>query len=78
MPDLITTRGYLLDAIRAAGRPVRTGDAERILAASPCSSHRNTARKALRGLARTGFLTPDVDEDGRRVYALTPREDGRP
>lgn len=72
----LTSRAFLLDAIRAAGQPVRTSDAERILAASPWSCHRNTARKALRGLSRSGLLTIATDEDGRRVYAPNVWKDG--
>lgn len=76
MPEL-TTRAYLLGAIRAAGQPVRTADAERILAASPLSCHRNTARKRLRGLTRAGLLTVTTDEAGRYVYSPTPEPEAR-
>ncbi|MFJ8345116.1 hypothetical protein ACIQ9J_01815 [Streptomyces sp. NPDC094153] len=73
MAETITRRAYLLAAIRAAGRPVRTGDAERLLAASPWSCHRNTARKDLRGLARAGHLAVIVDVDDRHTYILPTR-----
>jgi hypothetical protein len=68
MPELITSRKFLLDAIRAAGGPVRTSDAERMLADSTWSCHRNTARKRLRSLAGAGLLVAGVDTDGRTVY----------
>jgi hypothetical protein len=71
MPEL-TSSTYLLAAIRAAGGPVRTSDAERILADSSWSCHRNTARKRLRGLTRGGLLAVDTDADGRHVYTATP------
>lgn len=72
MPDLLTSSAFLLDAIRAVGGPVRTGDAERILSDSSWSCHRNTARKRLRALTRSGLLVADVDANGRRVY--TPKD----
>lgn len=69
MPDTATT--YLLAAIRAAGGPVYTSDAARMLAASGRSCHRNTARKKIRTLTRAGHLTALMDDAGRRVYELT-------
>lgn len=77
MPDLLTSRAFLLDAIRAAGSPVRTSDAERMLSDSSWSCHRNTARKRLRGLTRDGFLTVATDDRGRRVYTAVTGEAGR-
>lgn len=64
----LTRRGWLLDAIRAAGVPVTTHQAELMLAESPWpTSGRNTARKDLRALARHGHLVPAVTEP-RTVY----------
>lgn len=65
MPELITRRGWLLAALPAG--PVSTHDAERLLATSPFSCHRNSARKALRSLVRDGSLVAR-DEAGRRTY----------
>jgi len=73
--DLLTSRAFLLDAIRTAGGPVRTSDAERMLADSTWSCHRNTARKRLRGLTRAGFLAVGTDSEGRQVYTLVSGED---
>lgn len=77
MSDLITSRTFLLGAIRAADGPVRTSDAERMLADSTWSCHRNTARKRLRGLTRAGFLAVATDSEGRQVYTLVSGEDGQ-
>jgi hypothetical protein len=72
MPDLIYRRDWLLAAIRAESRPVRTADAERLLAGSPWpTSGRNTCRKDLRGLARRGLLTAATDDHGRIHYGPT-------
>jgi hypothetical protein len=75
MPD--TSRVFLLAAIRAAGRPVRTSDAERMLSDSSWSCNRNTARKRLRTLTREGQLTAGTDGQGRRVYALVAGAEAR-
>lgn len=70
MPDLITRRAYLLAAIRAHGRPVSTQLAERLMAGSPWpTAGRNTVRKDLRGMARSGHLTPGLC-NGRTIYTL--------
>ncbi len=82
MADVLTRRQYLLNAIRADGRPVTTVRAEQLLDGAPLPpTGRNTVRKALRGLARDGFLVPKPrPADGRREYhlsATTTGEDGR-
>jgi hypothetical protein len=77
MPELLTSRAFLLAAIRAAGAPVRTSDAERMLSDSSWSCHRNTARKRLRTLTRAGLLAAGTDDKGHRVYAPTPWEASR-
>jgi hypothetical protein len=64
-----TRTGYLLAAIQTSGSPVTTQQAEQLLAASPFSSHRNSARKSLRTLTRDGLLTA-TDTNGRRTYRL--------
>jgi hypothetical protein len=70
MPELITRRGYLLDAIQREGQPITTQRAAQLLADSPWpSTGRNTARKDLRALNRHGYLVA-LDADGRRVYDL--------
>lgn len=76
MSDLVTRRGYLLAAVQAAGQPIRTSDAERLLAVSPWRCHRNTARKDLRALTARGALTA-TDIDGRRVYRPTGEDGAR-
>lgn len=77
MADL-TRRAHLLAAITAHGRPVTTGLAEQLLAGTWGTYGRNTARKDLRGLAKSGHLLA-VDVDGRRLYhPTTTGEDGRP
>lgn len=63
----MTRREWLLAAIAAEPGPVTTHRAEEILAASPFSHHRNSARKSLRSLVADGALVP-VDLDGRRAY----------
>jgi hypothetical protein len=74
MPEQTSRRDYLIAAIRAAGRPVTTRSAERLLAESPWpTTGRNTARKDLRALAAQGHLTP-VSEDGRTIYI--PKDHG--
>jgi hypothetical protein len=77
--DVLTRRQYLLDAIRADGQPLTVHHAEQLMANSPWpTSGRNTLRKDLRGLAKSGHLTA-VDVDGRRTYRpTTTGEDGRP
>lgn len=75
MSEPTTRRGYLLAALQAAGRPVRTSDVERLLAESPWSCHRNTARKDLRALTRRGALLRETASDGRHVYHSTDRKD---
>lgn len=70
MPELITRRAWLLDAIRATGEPVSTHDAELLMAHSPWpTAGRNTLRKDLRGLARRQLLTPG-SRHGRTIYTL--------
>ncbi|MFB7461224.1 hypothetical protein [Streptomyces sp. NPDC056188] len=76
MPETITRRGYLLDAIRAAGQPVTTAQAEQLMAGSPWpTAGRNTVRKDLRGLARAGLLTA-AKAKGRRFYDLNDTRTG--
>lgn len=68
---MIETRtAYLLAALQQTPGPVTTQQAERLLAASGFSCHRNSARKSLRTLVRTGDLTA-VDTAGRRTYTAT-------
>jgi hypothetical protein len=67
-----TRTTYLLAALQAQPGPVTTADAEQLLAASPFSCHRNSARKSLRSLVRTGELTA-VDRAGRRTYTINPQ-----
>jgi hypothetical protein len=64
-----TRTAYLYAALAAAPGPVTTHDAEQLLATSPFSCHRNSARKSLRTLTRDGLLTAR-DENGRRTYRL--------
>ncbi|MFJ4009422.1 hypothetical protein [Streptomyces sp. NPDC090026] len=67
---MTTTRtAYLLAAIRDHHGPITTKQAQQILATSPFSSHRNSARKALRTLTRTGHLTTD-DSTSHRTYLV--------
>ncbi|MBP2583353.1 hypothetical protein J3A78_003831 [Streptomyces sp. PvR006] len=67
---MITTRtGYLLAAIQTEAGPITTHRAEELLATSPFSHHRNSARKSLRTLTRTGQLIAH-DDGGRRTYSL--------
>lgn len=63
-----TRSAWLLAAL--PDRPVCTQDAERLLATSPFSCHRNSARKSLRTLTRAGLLTAR-DANGRRTYERT-------
>ncbi|MEU5595718.1 hypothetical protein [Streptomyces sp. NPDC020298] len=64
-----TRRDWLLAAIRAAGQPITTHDAELLLADSPWpTAGRNTVRKDLRGLARNGRLDTGTTATGRRLY----------
>ncbi|MFF5977149.1 hypothetical protein ACFY7C_37255 [Streptomyces sp. NPDC012769] len=65
-----TRTGYLLAAIQDEQQPVTTHRAEEILAASPYSAHRNSARKSLRTLTRRGLLAT-TNHDGRRTYTPT-------
>ncbi|MGW5175846.1 hypothetical protein ACWERY_15975 [Streptomyces sp. NPDC004082] len=78
MPELITRRGYLANAIQADGRPLTTQHAVRILKRSPWpTAGRNTARKDLRALAAHGVLASTVDrKTGRRTYILTTQHTG--
>lgn len=64
-----TRTAYLYAAIQAETGPVTTHRAEQVLATSPFSSHRNSARKSLRTLVRDGLLVAH-DENGRRTYSL--------
>lgn len=71
MADVLTRRQYLLTAIRADGRPLTVHDAEQLMADSPWpTARRNTLRKDLRGLARSGQLVAR-DAGGRRIYDPT-------
>lgn len=65
-----TRTAYLLAALRAEHAPVTTHRAEELLAASPYSAHRNSARKSLRSLTRRGLLVA-TDHAGRRTYTPT-------
>lgn len=76
MTDTLTRRGYLTAALQYAPGPVTTQGAERLLAASPFSCHRNTARKDLRALVARGVLVAE-DINGRRVYVLSTIGDAR-
>lgn len=65
---MMTRRGWLLAAIRAAGQPVTTHSAELLMVGSPWpTAGRNTVRKDLRALGRHGHLAPAVCGD-RRFY----------
>lgn len=70
----MTRREWLLAAMQAEPGPVTTHRAEELLAGSPFSHHRNSARKSLRALARDGVLVA-VDDGGRRVYRAAPAEE---
>jgi hypothetical protein len=77
--DVLTRRQYLLDAIKADGRPVTSQRAALLLTGSPWpTTGRNTARKDLRGLAAAGLLVA-VTDGPRRTYLIptTTGEDGR-
>ncbi|MET7436605.1 hypothetical protein ACFYQQ_00955 [Streptomyces sp. NPDC005496] len=75
MPELITRRGYLANAIQADGRPLTTQHAVRILKRSPWpTAGRNTVRKDLRNLAARGLLVAVIDDKGRRTYYLNSTE----
>lgn len=77
MPEQTTRRQYLLAAIQQHGRPVTTGLAEQLMADSPWpTTKRNTARKDLRGLARSGLLAVGQDPEGRTTYHLTTQHTG--
>ncbi|MEU3160046.1 hypothetical protein ABZ753_21695 [Streptomyces griseoincarnatus] len=67
MAEYPTRRAYLAAAITAAGGPVTTEAAVQLLDGSPYPAGRNTVRKQLRGLARSGLLTA-VTADGRTAY----------
>ena len=69
MADFPNRRAYLAAAITAAGGPVTTEAAVQLLDGSPYAAGRNTIRKQLRGLARTGLLTVTTD-GGRTTYHL--------
>jgi hypothetical protein len=72
----LSRRAYLLAAIRQHGRPVTTQLAEQLMTDSPWpTAGRNTARKDLRGLARSGHLTA-ADINGRRTYNPTSTKGG--
>ncbi|MFE0808163.1 hypothetical protein ACFW34_11855 [Streptomyces sp. NPDC058848] len=76
MADLLTRREYLYAAVREHGRPVTTGLAEQLMADSPWpTAKRNTTRKTLRGLARSGLLAIGQGPDGRTTYHLTTQGD---
>lgn len=77
MADVLTRRQYLLDAIRADGRPVTSQRAALLLAGSPWpTAGRNTARKDLRGLARAGLLAAETSGNRRIYRPTTTGEDG--
>ncbi|MER6832652.1 hypothetical protein ABT320_01455 [Streptomyces cellulosae] len=66
---LPSRRTYLHAALQAAGTPVTTEGAVQLLDGSPYAAGRNTIRKQLRGLARSGLLTVTT-RDGRTTYHL--------
>lgn len=70
MAELTTRRQYLYNAVRTAGQPVTTEAAVQLLDGSPWATGRNTVRKALRGLHRSGLLTTVTAADGRTTYYL--------
>ncbi|MFE5771407.1 hypothetical protein ACFQ7O_23940 [Streptomyces sp. NPDC056485] len=72
--NTFTRRGFLLAAVRNAPGPVTTQWAENVLAASPYSCHRNSARKTLRSLVAEGELLA-LEENGRRTYVRPPAEE---
>lgn len=69
-----TRRGYLAAAIRENAQPVTTEQAVQLLDGSPWATGRNTVRKGLRSLARSGVLIA-TDVNGRRTYTLTSTKD---
>jgi Fe2+ or Zn2+ uptake regulation protein len=70
MSETTTRRAYLLDVLKAHGRPVTTQLAERLMTGSPWpTAGRNTTRKDLRALTARGLLAA-VDIDHRRTYHL--------
>lgn len=71
LPEPTTRRTFLLAAVQDAPGPVTTQWAENVLAASPYSCHRNSARKTLRALAAQGELVA-LEDHGRRTYARPP------
>ncbi|MER7815589.1 hypothetical protein [Streptomyces sp. NPDC096153] len=66
MPEPITRTDWLYAEL--PDKPVTTHDAEQLLAASPFSCHRNSARRSLRTLTRAGLLVCKKDAAGRRKY----------
>jgi hypothetical protein len=72
---LPSRRTYLHAALQAAGTPVTTEGAVQLLDGSPYAAGRNTIRKQLRGLARTGLLTVTTD-GGRTTYHLISTTQG--
>ncbi|MER7801196.1 hypothetical protein ABTX71_12780 [Streptomyces parvulus] len=75
MPEQPNRRSYLADAIEQLGEPVTTEAAVQLLDGSPFASGRNTVRKCLRGLARTGRLVVGQGPEGRTTYFLISAKD---
>ncbi|MFD8254676.1 hypothetical protein [Streptomyces werraensis] len=70
-----TRRAYLHTVLQTAGHPVTTETAVQLLDGSPYAAGRNTVRKQLRGLARSGLLTVTT-RDGRTTYHLISTTQG--
>jgi Fe2+ or Zn2+ uptake regulation protein len=70
-----TRRAYLHTVLQTAGHPVTTETAVQLLDGSPYAAGRNTIRKQLRGLARTGLLTITA-ANGRTTYHLISTTQG--
>lgn len=75
MAEHPTRRVYLHTVLQTAGHPVTTETAVQLLDGSPYAAGRNTIRKQLRGLARTGLLTVTTD-GGRTTYHLISTAQG--
>lgn len=67
----MTRTAWLLAAIQREGGTWTTQRAELLLADCPVSCHRNSARRSLRSLVRSGHLAPVDGADGRRTYTPT-------
>lgn len=75
MAETPTRRAYLHNVLQTAGHPVTTETAVQLLDGSPYAAGRNTVRKSLRGLARSGLLTV-TDTNGRTTYHLISTKGG--